>query len=419
MDARDLCALVEERREELFRLLGELIRIDSQSFASHGNEEACARYIANLCREMGLETDLYSPLDIPGFTEHAEYIPGRSLENRPCVTAVYPGKSGENALMVMGHIDTVPIGDRSLWTVDPLGGELRDGKIWGRGANDDKNALAACLFLMRLLKEENVPLSGNLLFTGYSDEEYGGSHGALAAVLRHPAQCTVNLDCRGGELWHCASGGQRVHLRFHAKEPVDSAKLAADALPLVLEEIERFAARRRAEMGKNPFYRGTLIPQTALRYMSVRAGGMAYDMGVGEVVFAFYTDRPRDEIQREYADLEQAVAKRLAPLGLASEGITGETRFFHYAWRDPDDAGILAMREVARLATGKDVRVCGSCLSDLSMLMKYGGQSVFSFGFGRDFSEKGGAHQADEYLECEQLLEDTKTLGAFILNRLG
>ncbi len=419
MDTTRLCKLIDERSGELYDLLAQLVRINSESFGSHGNEEACARWIAEACRALGLETELYSPLSLEGFEAHPEYMPGRNLQNRPNVTARWPGAAPGDGMMLMGHIDTVPIGDRAAWTVDPLGGELRDGRVWGRGTNDDKCALAACLFLIRLLREEGVRLREGLLFTAYSDEEFGGSHGALAAVLKYPARRIVNLDCRSGELWHCASGGQRVRFRFHAAGIVDTARETTRALPIVVDVIECFGERRRSELARNPYYRNTEVPAHALRYMSARAGGLSYDMGVGEVVFAFYTDRTKAQIEEEYAALESELREALEPLGFVSEGLTPETRFFHYAFRDPRGEEIQAMERCALSATGRPLRVCGSCLSDLSILMKYGGESVFSFAFGRDFSDPGGAHQVDEYIECSQLLDDTKTLGAYILDRLA
>ena len=54
--------------------------------------------------------------------------------------------------MLMGHIDTVEIGDISNWDFDPLAGVIKDGKILGRGACDDKYALATVIFLLKLFQ---------------------------------------------------------------------------------------------------------------------------------------------------------------------------------------------------------------------------------------------------------------------------
>ena len=77
------------------------------------------------------------------------------------------------------------------------------------------------------------------------------------------------------------------------------------------------------------------------------------------------------------------------------------------------------MLAASREVTGKEPIVCGSCLSDLSVISKYGSSQAYGFGAGRDFSQPGGAHQPDEYIECDKLLEYTKIMAAYILKILG
>lgn len=419
MKVEEICQLVDERKDELFDLLCRLIRIDSESFATSGNEEACAQYINELCRELGLDSEIYSPLDLEGFTEHPDYYPGRNLENRYNVTASWKGKEDRNELMLMAHIDTVEIGDPSNWSFEPLAGETRDGKILGRGACDDKYALATVLFLIKLLKEEGFLPKANLVFSAYCDEEYGGSHGALASVLRYPCPRIVSMDGRENQIWHCGSGGGEVKYLFHTKDTVDSAKLTASAIPIVMDAVETFAANRRKELEENRFYAGTIIPGTSLRYMGIRAGNNGMDLGKGEVYFVYYTDKTREEIEAEFAELERILAERLADIGIIGEGFQPNTRFFHYVFCEADSDDIQLMLEAARETTGKEPLVCGSCLSDLSVISKYGSSRAFGFGAGRDFSKPGGAHQPDEYIECDKLVEYTKTIAAYILKILG
>ena len=110
---------------------------------------------------------------------------------------------------------------------------------------------------------------------------------------------------------------------------------------------------------------------------------------------------------------------RLAPLGLVGDGFKPATRFFHYAFCEPDSEDIVRMLEASRKATGKEPIVCGSCLSDLSVISKYGTRRAFAFGAGRDFSQKGGAHQPNEYIECDKLVTYAKTVAAYVMDILG
>lgn len=419
MEINQICNLIDERKEELFELLSSLIKINSESFASYGNEEECARYIYDLCTGLNLESDFYSPLDLEGFKDHPDYFEGRSLENRYNVVARWKGEENVDELMLMAHTDTVEIGDTKNWELDPISGEFRDGKIFGRGASDDKYAIATALFVIKLLKESGFTPKKNLLFAAYSDEEYGGSHGAMAAVMKYPTNRIVSMDGDDGQIWHCGSGGQEVKYHFHTKDVVDSAKQAARAIPVILDVIETFAERRKQELEENRFYKGTIIPKTSLRYMGVRAGNNGMDLGRGEVYFVYYTDKTREEIYREFEELEKILEEKLAPLGIIGDGFKPNTRFFHYVFCEPDSEDVNLMVESAKETTGRDLLVCGSCLSDLSVISKYGTSRAYGFGAGRTFSIEGGAHQPNEFIECDRLVEYTKTIAAYVIKVLG
>ena len=419
MEIKTLISLIDERKNELFRLLSDLIKINSESFSSYGKEEECAKYIHKLCLDMGLESELYSPLDIKDFTNHSDYMPGRGLENRYNVSATYKGKSDSNGLMIMGHTDTVAIGDVSKWDRDPLSGEISDGKIHGRGACDDKYALAASLFIIKLLRENGFVPKENLVFAAYSDEEYGGSHGALAAVLHDRCENIVNLDCEAGIIWHCGTGGGEVKYNFHTKDIADSAEKCARAIGIVMDELEKFKVNRCAELSANKYYKGTIIPETSLRYMGVKAGSDGSDLGDGFVYFVYYTDKTKAEIDKEFEALHEIIKERLDKIGVVGEGFVPNTRFFHYVHTEPDSDEIKLLLECAKEVGAGEIQVVGSCLSDLSVISKFGSSRAFGYGAGINFSKVGGAHQPNEYIECDEFLGFTKTVAAYILKTLG
>lgn len=410
---------IENRKEELFELLSSMIKINSESYRTTGNEKALAEYIHKLNTELGLESEIYSPLEIDGFVDHPDYMPGRGLENRMNVNAVWKGTENVNELMLMAHTDTVEIGDIANWNSDPLSGELKDGKIFGRGACDDKYALATILFVIKLLKEAEFKPKSNMVFAAYSDEEYGGSHGALAAVLKNPCKRIVSMDGIDGQIWHCGAGGGEMKYTYHTSETVDSAKNAARAIPVVLDVLDKFIESRTRELSENRFYADTIVPSTSLRYMGVKAGDEGADLGVGTIHFVFYTDKTKEEIYAEFAEIEKELAEKLAPLGIIGDGFAPATRFFHYVFCEPDSEDIKLMVESSKEATGRELIVCGSCLSDLSVILKYGSNRAFGFGAGIDFSQPGGAHQPNEYIECDKLLEYAKTIGTYIIKVLG
>src|SRR4029077_1952666 len=80
-----------------------------------------------------------------------------------------------------GHFDVVPAGDG--WTVNPFGGDVRDGRIWGRGSCDMKAGIAAAVFAAEAIRRAGVELNGSVEISGTVDEESGGFAGV--AWLAH------------------------------------------------------------------------------------------------------------------------------------------------------------------------------------------------------------------------------------------
>lgn len=420
MDLNSFFQLIDERKEDLFELVGSFIKINSESRGKEGgNEEALAKSVYLHCKDIGLDAELYSPLDIEGFTEHPEHIPEYCLDNRYNVTARLRGREDADTLMIMGHSDTVAVGDMSNWRFSPFCGRIEDGKILGRGACDDKYALALSLFLMRLFKEIGFVPKSNILFTAYCDEEYGGSHGALAAVLKYPCRHILNIDGMDGEIWHCGTGGQDVEYSFAAKSSVESAELCAKAIPVVLDAFEAFAAKRKKELEENGYYCGTAVAKLPLRYREIRVGSNGSDLGVGKIAFEYFTDKTEKEIREELDALDAVLSERLSPLGIKSRGFQPLCRFFHYVHCAPDSPIVTDLSSAYKAVTGKEPRVCGACLSDASVLSKYGTQSLVTFGIAKGFSDEGGPHQNNEYVDCDKLVELTKIIATYIFNTLG
>lgn len=419
MELKTICDLIDKHQDELYQMLSSLVKINSENDGTNGNEEECARYVHKLCQEAGFESDLYSPMSLEGFSNHPDYMPGKHLENRYNVTATWKGEQDENEVMLMAHTDTVVFGDLANWKRHPLSGDIENGCIYGRGATDDKYGIAVSIFLMKLLKDAGFVPKKNLLFSAYVDEELGGSHGAMAAVMKYPTKRIVNIDGGCEMLVPSATGGGVVIYRFHTKDTVDSAEPTAQGFPIVLEEMQKFRNARYNELQNNPYYADTFVPGTSLRYNEIRAGNNDMDKDVGELKFTFYTDKTKEEIYKEFHELEQSIAQRLEPLGLVGDGFIPDSRFFHYGVCPPERENIKLMVDAAKEAVDMEMQVCAGALSDMSVLLKYGSIDTFTIGASRMFHEEGGAHQPNEFIECEKLLELTKSIGAYILKVLG
>ena len=148
--AEDILPLVDRAQ----RYLADLVKIDS----SQANETKIAEYLKQIAATNGIPFEVIG--DNPKRMNFVARLRGNG-KNRP--------------LLLMSHSDTIPIGDRALWTVDPFGAEIKNGFLWGRGALDDKALLAAQLAVMVEIKTRNLPLSRDLILMVESDEENGAS----------------------------------------------------------------------------------------------------------------------------------------------------------------------------------------------------------------------------------------------------
>jgi acetylornithine deacetylase/succinyl-diaminopimelate desuccinylase-like protein len=158
----------ESVRGEVTGYLQDLIRIDTTN--PPGNETAAARYIASVLESEGYVTSL------------TESAPGRGN-----VTTRLPG-GDEPPLLLLGHTDVVAA-EPAHWTRPPFSGDLHDGFVWGRGALDMKNMVAAELMVMLLLKRQGATPDRDVIFAATADEEAGkGDHGPGWLLDHHPEQ---------------------------------------------------------------------------------------------------------------------------------------------------------------------------------------------------------------------------------------
>lgn len=131
------------------------------------------------------------------------------------VVASFDGADAGKHLVLNGHIDVFPVGeepDAEGWTTDPWGGEIRDGKLYGRGSCDMKAGTSASIWTYALLHRIKDKLNGKLTLTCVSDEETFGPWGARYLMEHHPE---VHGDC-------CLNGepSSPYSIRFGEKGPI-------------------------------------------------------------------------------------------------------------------------------------------------------------------------------------------------------
>ncbi|MBI5836250.1 MAG: M20 family metallo-hydrolase [Candidatus Eisenbacteria bacterium] len=144
---------------------------------------------------------------------------------RPTLVAKWKGADSSRTLWIMTHTDVVPPGEASLWTGDPWTARVQDGKIYGRGVEDNQQSLVASFFALKACLAEKVrfPLDVGLMFM--ADEETGSALG-MAHVMDHtdlvrPGDLLVVPDGGsedGGEVEIAEKGGAWIRVRTRGRQ---------------------------------------------------------------------------------------------------------------------------------------------------------------------------------------------------------
>jgi acetylornithine deacetylase/succinyl-diaminopimelate desuccinylase-like protein len=165
----------DELQTETVQLLTELIQLDTVN--PPGAERPAIELLERLCRSAGFACEVLAV----------------DPERPNLVATLGDPDDGGPVLCLLGHVDTV-LADPAAWTHDPWSGELADGCVWGRGALDMKNQVAAeAVAGISLARDGWRPARGALRLVFVADEETGGDVGARWLCERHPDRVRCDL----------------------------------------------------------------------------------------------------------------------------------------------------------------------------------------------------------------------------------
>jgi acetylornithine deacetylase/succinyl-diaminopimelate desuccinylase-like protein len=181
-------AAAQTTRDEVTFLTG-LVKIDTSN--PPGNEIEAARYVKGILDREGIPSTI------------VESAPGRAS-----LIARIKGSGAKKPLMLMGHLDVVGV-ERERWTVDPFAALVKDGYLYGRGAEDDKGMVAANLAVFLRLKRENVPLDRDVIFLAEAGEEGTSEFGIDYLVASHWDKIDCEYALNEGGTFHAEGGKVR------------------------------------------------------------------------------------------------------------------------------------------------------------------------------------------------------------------
>lgn len=394
----------------LVRVTAELLRAPGQN--PPGEEAATVAVLAAAARELGLDM-VTTPVE-PGRDNVIITLAGdNGAEGNTAGDNRAKGNSAADrgpGLLLLGHTDVVPVGDG--WTTDPFGGEIREGRIYGRGASDMKGGLAAALVALAALG--GTGLSGPVELAAVMDEEETGKgirayvaetqRSFVGCITAEPTDLQTIIAARGDSYLRVAVHGRASH----AGNPADGANAIYGAAAVVAE-IERLHAMLAAD------------PHPLLGPATWSVGQINGGTG-GSIVPAecvIVADRRLLPGESPAAVLDD-LRRRVTALRLEDRGLTVDLDMPMEmpAFETPADADLVRVTEAARVdAGGPDLPLGGwTAACDGGYVARDLGVPVVVLGPGSVTTQ---AHRADESVAIAELVTAARAYALTALRLLS
>ena len=414
-----ILAQVDALAPELVAFTQDLVRVPTVNPPGEGYAE-CARLIGERLAAFGY-TVRYISAD--GLAEHTAAHPRVNVIGRLAGAAARP------VLHFNGHFDVVPPGHG--WTVDPFGGCLRDGRIYGRGVADQKAGIAAAIYAVEAVRRAGYRLGGTVEQSGTVDEESGGfagvaylcERGEIArdrtdyVVITEPLNYDrVGVGHRGVYWFEVVARGRTAHGSMPGLG-VNAADLLADFIAAVNRRLKpRLAGRTTSMPVEPPLARHATINLNAL------GGGQIGQWpqtpcvpDEARAVFdrRFLAEEPFEAVRAEIADLLASVAARWPGGALELRDLM----VVHPVETPPGARVVAAVEEAVQAVLGRaPARIASPGTYDQKHVMRIGGVAE-CLAYGPGILDL--AHQPNEYVEVEHLLTATKVLALAAVRLLG
>ena len=360
-------------RERVTRLLCELVAIPSHG----GEEQAVIRYLV----------DRFDRQGIPCRMSEMEGVP---------INVIAEIGAGPRVLVLNSHHDTVPPGDPALWFTDPLTPVVKDGKVYGRGAEDAKGCLAAMIVAFETLAARREPLSVRVVLMAVGGEERGGLGTKIEAARGLRADAAIVGESTGLVPLIAHKGVLRLEVEVtgkaaHASDPEAGINAIVAMAPIVLA-LEGLAAdiRRRAEA-----YTGK-----ASLVISTISGGVALNVVPARCVISI--DRrvlPSETEADANREIVETVTRAL-PAGAGARVEVRKVRFVPPSITDASSPIVAAAEEAATAVLGRSARAAGfTATCDMTYLVN--DAKIPTVILGPD--SIAIAHQANECVSIEQM----------------
>ncbi len=407
---------VENNKNELVKNLQEIIRFPSVT----GEEKNAQIYYSKILEKLSFNVDIWEPT-IEDTKINPYFLTTRdNFRGSPNVVGVLKGKSGGRSIILNGHIDVVPAGDKD-WSDAPWSGKFEDGRVYGRGATDMKGGLIANIMAVKAIMDAGITLKGNVIVESVIGEETGGA-GTLSAISRgykadgaivsEPTDlrvCPVSI----GVMWF------RITIRGLAAH-AGSAHLGVNAISkasMIIQGLDQFD-KKRAQMKRHELYKHAPAPFN-INIGTLKGGIFPTSVPDEAVIEGRMAFSPDEDISEARQALEKAVYEVAEKDDWLKEHVP-EVEWFGFCLNsgkiDKDHILTRTIAENYSYVKGDDPSIIGTPWgTDAGALIRYGNIPTVVFGPGPGST----AHKANEYVEVEKLLEATKVIACAVLDWCG
>jgi len=415
-DIDRVLAAIDDAAPEIVEFTADLIRIPTIN-PPGDSYAACAQLIGERLTTCGFDV---SYVEADGLPEHTLTHP------RVNVVGTRRGRAPRPAVHLNGHFDVVPAG--SGWTVDPFGGEIRDGRIYGRGACDMKAGIAAAIYAAEAIRRTGVEIDGSIEISGTVDEESGGfagvawlaQHGWIAAdrvdAVIIPEPLNVDRICIGhrGVYWFEITTHGRIG---HGSMPFLGVN-AIEHMGVILDRIQREIVPALAS-------RQTAVPVVPVlaRHATLNINSIAGGQPVDGLQTPCVADTCKAIFDRRFL-LEEGFDAAKAEILALLDRVAGELPSFNFELRDlmvvhpvrtPDSSPVIGALErgIQRVLGRRAARIASPGTYDHKHVDRIAG-IPHCVAYGPGILDL--AHQPDEWCRIDDLVNATKVLALAILD---
>ena len=410
---------IDEATEEMVDFTVAMLRIPTVNPPGDAYED-CARLIGARLGECDFAVD-YPVADTR--PEHTATHP------RMNVVGLRRGRTDRPLVHLNGHFDVVPAG--AGWTMDPFGGVVKDGRIYGRGSSDMKAGITAAIYAAEAIRRVGIPLVGSVEISGTVDEESGG----FAGMAYLAQQGRLSADRTDAVIITEPTDTDRVYIGHRGVywfEVTTRGRIAHGSMPFLgvnaIEHMGVILDRMRRELMPVLGARTTAIPvqPPGARHATLNINGIAGGQSVDGIQTPCVADLCRAIFDRRFLVEEGFDATRAEIVELL-ERAARETPDLLYELQDlmivhpvqtPDGASVVsALDHGAQHVLGRPLlKAASPGTYDHKHVDRIAGvPNCVAYGPGI----LNLAHQPDEYCTVADLVQSTKVLALAVLELTG